>query len=118
MVDKKKGIWKAVVNKTNDLEGAMTQMWVGIKWILGTQLAEADTEITTVRAHSCKKVSSSKRGSTSIIEHYRKLGTPSANETFGEAFEKEINAWEEVNVDASEREDGGSEGIQGEFTRE
>ena len=28
------------------------------------------------------------------------------------------NAWAEANVDASEREDSGSEGLQGEFTRE
>ena len=53
-----------------------------------------------------------------LVEHYRKLRTPTANETFGADFEKEINAWAEANVHASGREDSGSGGIQREFTRE
>ena len=53
-----------------------------------------------------------------IVEHYRQLGTPKADETFDAEFEKEISAWAEANVDASEREDSGSEGLQREFTRE
>ena len=28
-----------------------------------------------------------------LIEHCRKLGTPTTNETFDAEFEKEINAW-------------------------
>ncbi|MEP5536837.1 hypothetical protein, partial [Ekhidna sp.] len=45
-VEKKKRIWKYVVNKTNeDFEGGMKQMWVGIKGILGKQAGEADTGI-------------------------------------------------------------------------
>ena len=51
------------------------------------------------------------------MEHYRKLGTPTANETFDAEFEKEINAWAEVHVGTSEREDRGSDGLQREFTR-
>ena len=53
-----------------------------------------------------------------IVEQYRKLGTPTTSETFDTEFEKEIDAWVEANVDGSEREDGGSEGLQREFTRE
>ena len=39
-------------------------------------------------------------------EHYRKLGTPAAIDMFIAEFEKDINAWAEADVDASEREDG------------
>ena len=36
MAEKKEGIWKDAVNKTNtDFEGGMKQVWVGIKGILG-----------------------------------------------------------------------------------
>ena len=52
------------------------------------------------------------------MEHYRKLGTPTANETFDAEFVEEINAWAEANVDASDREDNGSEGLQRELIRE
>ena len=45
----KKGIWKDVVNKTNeDFDGRMNQMWVRIKGILGKQAGEAHTGIATV----------------------------------------------------------------------
>ena len=47
-----------------------------------------------------------------LVEHYRKQGTPTANETFNAEFEKEMNAWAEANVGASEREDRGSGGLQ------
>ena len=53
-----------------------------------------------------------------IVEQYRKLGTPTTSETFDTEFEKEIDAWVEANVDASEKEDCGSEELQREFTRE
>ena len=53
-----------------------------------------------------------------MVAHYRKLGTPTTNETFDAEFEKEINAWAETNVDASEKEDIGPEGLQREFTRD
>ena len=36
---------------------------------------------------------------------------------FDAEFEKEINARARANVDASERQDSGSEGLQREFTR-
>ena len=52
-------------------------------------------------------VGSSKGKREVLVEHYRKLGTPAANETFDAEFEKEINAWAEANVGASEREDRG-----------
>ena len=54
-------------------------------------------------------VSKSKREREVLVEHCRKLGTPTANETFDAEFEKEINAWVEANVDALEREDSDSE---------
>ena len=50
-------------------------------------------------------VSSSKGKREVLVEHHRKLGTPTTNETFDAEFEKKINAWAEANVDASERED-------------
>ena len=57
-----------------------------------------------------------------LVEHCRQLGTPTTSKTFDAEFEKEINAWTEANVeenvDASEVEDIGSEGLQREFTRE
>ena len=66
-------------------------------------------------------VSSSKGKREVLVEHYRKLGTPTANETFDAEFKrKEINAWAEANVGASEREDRGSDWLQlqRELTRE
>ena len=62
-------------------------------------------------------VCSTERKREALVEHYRKLGTPTANETFDAEFEKEINAWAEVHVGTSEREDRGSDGLQREFTR-
>ena len=119
MVEKKKALWKNVIYKTNeDFDGGMKQMWVGIKGILGQQAGEADTGMATLRAQCGKMVSSSKGKREVLEEHYRKLGTPTANETFDAAFEKEINTWAEANVVASEREDRGSDGFQREFTRE
>ena len=63
-------------------------------------------------------VTTSKGKREVLVEHYRKLRTPTAIETFHAIFEKEINAWAEANVGASEREDRGSDGLQREFTRE
>ena len=63
-------------------------------------------------------VGSSKGKREVLVEHYRKLGTPTANETFDTEFEKETNAWAEANVGASESQDRGSDGLQREFTRE
>ena len=120
MVEKKKeGIWKDVFIKTDeDFDGGMKQMWVGIKGILGKQAGEADTGIATLRAQNGKIVSSSQGKREVLVEYYRKLGTPTTNETFDAEFEKEIDAWVEANVDASEKEASGSEGLQREFTRE
>ena len=53
-----------------------------------------------------------------LVEHYRKPRTPTSNETFVAEFKHEINARAEANVDASEREDSSSEGLQRELTRE
>ena len=47
-----------------------------------------------------------------LVDHSRKLGTPTADETFDAEFDKEINAWAEVNADASDKEGSGSEGLQ------
>ena len=116
---KKKGLWKDVIYNTNEeFDGGMKQMWVGIKGILGQQGGEADTGIATLRAQNEKMVCSSKGQREVLVEHYRKLVTPTANETLDAEFEKEINAWAEANVGASEMEDRGSDRLQREFTRE
>ena len=78
----KKGLWKDVVHKTNeDFDGVMKQMWVGIKGILGQQAGEADTGIATLRAQNGKMIGCSKGRREVLVEHYRKLGTPTANKT-------------------------------------
>ena len=83
-----------------DFDGEMNQMWVGIKRILGKQAGEADTGIATLRAQNGIMVSSSKGKREVLVEHYRKLGTPTTNETFDAEFEKKIDAWVRANVDA------------------
>ena len=85
--------------------------------MLGKQAREAGTGIATLRAQNGKMVSGSKGKREVLVEHYRKLGTPT-NKTYDTEFEKEIDAWAEANVDASEREDNGSGGLEGEFTKE
>ena len=69
----KKGIWKGVVNKTNeDFDCGMKQMWVGIKGVLGKQSREADTGIATAaRSQNSKMVSSSKGNTEVLVEHHR-----------------------------------------------
>ena len=59
-----------------------------------------------------RMVSSSKGKREVLVKHCRKLGTPTANETFDEEFDKEINAWVNANVNESEREERGSDGLQ------
>ena len=119
MKKKKKGVWKDEIYKTNeDIDGGMKQMWVGTKGLLGQQADEADTVIATIRAQNGKMVRSSKGKSEVIVEHYPKLGTPTANATFDTEFDKGINAWAKAKVGASEREDRGSDRLQREFTRE
>ena len=74
-----------IVNKTNeDFDGGMKQMWVGIKGILGKQAGEADAGIATLRVQNGKMISSSKGKREVLVEHYRKLGTPTTNENFDE----------------------------------
>ena len=75
-------------------------MWVGIKGVLRKQAEEADTGITTLKAQKGKMVSRSEAEREALLqyvllEHYRKLKTPIANETFDADFEKEIHAWAE-----------------------
>ena len=45
---------------------------------------------------------SSDRKREVLVEHFRKLGTPTANETFDAEFTEEINTWVDVNVVVSE----------------
>ena len=80
-------------------------MWLATKEILGKQSGEADTGIATLRAQNGKMVDRSKGKREVLVEHYHKLGTLTTNETFDAELEKEINAWTEAKVDASERED-------------
>ena len=93
----------------------MKQMWVGI---LGEQAGEAETGIAAFIAQNNKMASSSKGKREVLVEHYRKVGTPAANETLDAEFKKGIIARAEANVDASEREDSGSGGLQRKFTRD
>ena len=53
-------------------------------------------------------VSCSKGKREVLVEYHRKPGTPTTNETFDAEFEKEIDAWVQANVGASDREDSGS----------
>ena len=57
-------------------------------------------------------VGSSKGKSEVLIEHCHNIGTPTTNITFNTEFEKGINVWAEANIDASERQDSGSERLQ------
>ena len=68
------------------------------------QAGEADTGIATLRAQKGNVVRSLKGKRELLVEHYRKLGTPTTNETLDAEFEKEINAWAEENVDVLEKE--------------
>ena len=63
-------------------------------------------------------VSSSKGKREILVEHYRKLGTPTANEKFDADFEGKTNPWSKANVGASEMKDRGSDGLQREYKRE
>ena len=77
---KKEGLWKDVIYKTNEhFDGGMKQMWAGIKGIMGQQAGEKDTGIATLRAQNGKMVNSSKGKSEVLVQHYRKLGTPTVN---------------------------------------
>ena len=76
--------------------------------ILDIHGGEADTRIAILRAQNGKMVSSSRWTRQVLVEHYRKLATPTMNETFDAEFEKEIDAWVEGNGDASEREGSGA----------
>ena len=63
-------------------------------------------------------VSRSKGKREVIVERYRKLGTPTADEkTFDAELGEEMNAWAKANVGAPEREERGSDGLQREFHR-
>ena len=63
-------------------------------------------------------VSSSKGKKEVLVEHYSKIGSPKRNAKFDAEFEREINAWAEVDVEASKPEDSSSIGLQREFTRD
>lgn len=77
-------------------------MWVGIKRKLGKQAGDANTGIAPLRARHGKMVRHSKGKRKYIVEHYRKLGTHTINESFDAESKKETNAWAE----ASERAPG------------
>ena len=46
-------------------------------------------------------VTSSKGKRELLVDHYRKLETPTTNKTFDTELNKEIDAWAEANVDTS-----------------
>ena len=80
VVEKKGLIMERRIYETSeDFDGGMKQMWVGIKRILGQQAGEADTGIATLRAQTGRMVSSSKfKGNREdvLVEHCRKLRMP------------------------------------------
>ena len=54
-----------------------------------------------------------------LVEHYRKLGTPTADETFDADFEMGINAWAEANLTCTRKgRHWFRRVVQREFTRE
>ena len=68
------------------------------------QAGEADTGIATLR--------------WLLVEHYRKLSTPTPNKMLDAEFEKEVITWTEANAGASEKEKRGSDGVQRVSTKE
>ena len=84
--------------------------------LVDKQARETDTGVATLRAHIGIVVSSLKGKRDLLLEHYRKLGTPTTNESFDEQFGKETNAWAGANVDAPGRQDSDSEELQRYFT--
>ena len=93
-------------------------MVIGIEEMIGNRAGKIDNEIATLRVQNGKMVSSSKGKREVLVEHYRKLGTPKPSAKFDATFEKEINAWAAVNIEASKREGSSSKGLQIEFTRD
>ena len=84
----------------------------GDKRDTGQTSRRQDTGIASLRAHNGKVVSSSKGEKEVLVVYYRKLEPPTASGTFNAEFEKEINVCAKTTVDASERKDSGSEGLQ------
>lgn len=69
-----------------------------------------DRKIATLRAQSGKMVGGSKRRREVLAEHYRELETPKTNKKVNKELERRAGE----HVEASKREDGGSQ----EFTRD
>ena len=80
-------------------------MWVGIKGIISKRAGKTDKGIATLRAKNGNKMVSSSREKREAlaVEHYRKLGTPKANNRFDTEFKKlkEINKWANAKVEES-----------------
>ena len=62
--------------------------------------------------------SKGKREVLVLVEHCRKLETPTTSKTSDAEFENEVDAWAETNVHASERAGGVSAGLERVFIRE
>ena len=115
---KKKGKWEDIARKTTeDFDGGMKPLWLGIKGIIGNRAGKIDNGIATLRAQNGIMVSTKGKREV-LVEHYRKLGTPKANAKFDAEFEKKNNAWAEVNVEASKREDSSSKELQRELVHQ
>ena len=85
---------------------------MGIKGVLGQQAGEADTGTATLGTQNGESYRFSSKGKGEVlVEHYRKLGAPTASKTFDAEFEKEMNAWAEANVGVSERKYRRSDGL-------
>ena len=97
-----KGAYKYVEKTNEDFEGVRKQMRVGTKGMVGTRAGEAGGRATLRAQKNGKMDSSSKRKKEVTMEHYCKLGTPTAYETFDADINNEICAWAEAKVEASE----------------
>ena len=116
----KKGIWidVLVINKTNqDFDGSMKRICVGIKRRRGQQAREPDTGISTLRAHNGEVVcSSNRKGITSRV-------SPQAKNAHNQRkLQRRIREGKQrvggVERRCISKEDGGSEGLRRDITRE
>lgn len=92
-------------------------MWIGIQALLGKQAGEADTGQSTLRESKGRIVNSSRGKGEILVEHYRKVGTPTANAWLNAEFENKFDALVEANMGTLEKEYRGSDRSQKEFAR-
>ncbi|CAB1103133.1 unnamed protein product [Ectocarpus sp. CCAP 1310/34] len=115
---KKKCIWDEVVQKANGgLEGNVKQMWEGISGMVKKTAQGGDTGVATLRGVNGGLVSSGKGKREVLAGHYKRLGVPSENEAFDQAFKKEVDAWAQKEEETSKADVGNVE-LEKEFTED